>query len=203
MKKCYQLLIPVFTLVIGLMIGLKIAYATSKMNQVEGTLKVENALKYLAFEPLIIRHLDDECDEGGGNKETIVLRRHKYKSTLIAKYFYTKIDCNDPYNERSEPNIIIKAELNLSREDEVLVVNTIEELLQMKLNAESILSSFHLGIHNSVVLGDSPLVINDYLSGDWPSFNLLKNKILETKREIGTIANPPFLPVSKSYIISV
>ncbi|MCB9043118.1 MAG: hypothetical protein R2798_03860 [Chitinophagales bacterium] len=175
MKKIFQVLIPATTLIIGIFIGkgtnpnLKTGF--------ENSVKRKNTLKYIESQPLIITYSDAECGEWGGNIEIIKVEKDGFKESLNAVYTYEKIDCSAPYSERSKLNITKSKKVKLSEEGENLVLAIILELIEIKLDRENIPS--HSGVLNSVIIGDSTLIINDFPSEFIRSFGKLRNEILK------------------------
>jgi hypothetical protein len=177
MKKISLILILVITLIIGFLIGINF-----ERNQIKKYSEIDkeeslSPLEYILFQPLTIVYSDEECGEWGGNTEAIKISREDFKSQLIALYTYEKIDCSDPYNERKEPTIIIRKQISLNNSQESLVVEVIKELLTTKLRRENIPT--HSGIWNSVTIGDSSLIINDFPSEKLVNFVRLKDEIIK------------------------
>ena len=144
MKKLLQVTIPIVTLIIGLMIGRNMD--KNLKDQTSNSERDYSVLKYIEFQPIWISYSDDECGEWGGNMEIIKIERENYKEPLNALYTYQKIDCNDPYNERSKPNITKRKKRELNQIEEELVVEIIVELAKTKLSRENVPA--HSGIWN-------------------------------------------------------
>ncbi|MFB9054629.1 hypothetical protein ACFFVB_16190 [Formosa undariae] len=67
--------------------------------------------------------------------------------------------------------------IELSFDQILLIENAILELTKTKIKSETNIS--HSGIVNSVISKDSSLIIKDYPSNKWKSFQRLKNSIME------------------------
>lgn len=175
MKNILQVLIPIITLSIGIFIGKEI---NAKSNtDSDSSFEKKSVLEYIEFQPLIIKYSDTKCGEWGGNVEKIKIERKDYGKPLNALYTYEKIDCSDPYNEKSQPNITKRKKVILNKVDEKLVLESILELVEIKLGRENIPS--HSGIWNSVIIGDSTLIIEDFPSEFIENFGRLRNEILK------------------------
>lgn len=140
----------------------------------------QNTSKKSIFKEIELIHTDDECGEWGGNTETILVYRNEYDGQLFIEYKKRIMDCDeDPitYNERKDYDE--KKTIKSTSNDIKLISLCIKELTDMKLS-RSYSSSIvpHSGIFNKVVSHDSTLIIEDYPSKEWPTFEKLKKRII-------------------------
>ncbi len=111
--------------------------------------------------------------------EKITIYRRDLEGPFVAKLERTIKDCSDPYGMKNTPKKIVGVEVVLSTEEQELVHQCIEELREMKMTLVS--GNYpvvgHSGILNFAVLSDSTLLIRDYPSKNWKSFEDLKRML--------------------------
>ena len=159
---------------IGVFIGKEIN--TKKITDFDNPVEEKSVLEYIAIQPLTIIYSDEECGEWGGNIETIKIEREDFGKPLNAFYTYKEMDCSAPY-DKSQLNIKKTRKVELTEVGEKLALEAILELVEIKLSRENIPS--HSGIWNSVIIGDSTLIIDDFPSEFIESFGKLRNEILK------------------------
>ena len=134
--------------------------------------------KLYSFKEIKFSHTNDKCGEWGGNNETIVVFRTEYKGPLFIEYRKRIMDCNkDPTIHYERKDYDERKMVKSTKEDIKLLELCIEELVEMKLSNQAILT--HSGITNEIISRDSTFVIRDYPSKEWLNFKRLKNIVLK------------------------
>ena len=142
-------------------------------NQEKGTLDIIDT-----YQELLLKQNGNKCGEWGGDIEEIRIYKPEHKGKVFADYKKTVVDCNDPYSQKSQPNIIEKKAIVLNKSELNLAVESITELINYKLTTEQRIS--HSGIGNYVISRDSTLIIQHWPSFKWPKFKELI-KLIEKK----------------------
>ncbi|MRT16168.1 hypothetical protein F3C99_04280 [Vitellibacter sp. q18] len=144
----------------------------------------DKLLSYIGFlNEIVISHTDDKYGEWGG--DTDLIKIYSDGNEIYANY-YRFIGSSKPpmppkKEEKSKKWYEYKTleskidSIKLNEHEKQLVVNAIVELLKSKLNNEDFPA--HSGIYNRVISKDSSLIINDYPSIKWESFQKLKTEL--------------------------
>jgi len=123
---------------------------------------------------LYLEHESAKCGEWGGDREVIkIYRISKFDNNLLASYTIITMDCAD-LTRRAKLQV---QKVKLTIEDKRLAEDCILELIKNKLRRQSFLA--HSGIHNTIRLSDSSLIVNDYPSNKWEQFHLLTSSLLK------------------------
>ena len=120
---------------------------------------------------LEILTVDDECGEWGGNEKILTIYRDGLEGQLLADYIEKDKDCKNGKDPQITKSI---RRIKLTQEENELILETINELCEKKLNRKFYIS--HSGIFNRIMLSDSSIVISDF-----PSIELENMKKLITK----------------------
>lgn len=124
---------------------------------------------------IVFTHTDDKCGEWGGNSESIRVFKKECKGQYYLEYRKRLMDCKaDPITHYQRKDYDEQKTILSTNEDIKLVELCIKE---MKLSNPIVIT--HSGIVNKVISSDSTLVIKDYPSKEWSSFNRLKKSIME------------------------
>lgn len=146
----------------------------------------ENWLGYIDFlNEIEISHTDDRYGEWGGDSDIIII--YSKGNDVFANYSRYLGSSEPPMppkeNEKSKKWYEYKElekkidSIKLNDEEKQLVESSVTELLKHKMSNENMLA--HSGIYNRVVSKDSSLIISDYPSFEWKSFQTLKNKLIK------------------------
>ena len=132
-----------------------------------------NPLKFInRVNKLEILTVDDKCGEWGGNEKILTIYRDDLEGQLLADYIEKNKVCgngNDPQITKSIKRI------KLTQEQNELILKSINELCEKKLNREDYPS--HSGIFNRIMLSDSSIIISDFPSIELESMNNLITKL--------------------------
>jgi len=126
---------------------------------------------------------DDKYGEWGGDSDIILIYSDGEKFFANYSRYLGSYEPAIPPKENEKPKkwyeykkLVRKIDsIELSIDQIRLIENAILELTKTKINSKTYAS--HSGIVNSVISRDSSLVIEDYPSNKWKSFQLLKNSI--------------------------
>lgn len=107
---------------------------------------------------LELKTIDDRCGEWGGDEIQLIVYRDDLKGSLLADYF-EKTACYDGSKSK-----IIKSikRIKISNDEQKLIIETIKELSEIKLNRPDIPS--HSGRFNRIMLSDSSIIVSDFPS---------------------------------------
>ncbi|MDP9955923.1 hypothetical protein J2X97_001560 [Epilithonimonas hungarica] len=123
------------------------------------------------FNKLELRTRDDKCGEWGGDETQLVIYRDDLKGSLLADYL-EKTACYDG----SKPKIIKSIKrIKITDEEKKLIIESINELCEKKLNRQDIPSNS--GRFNLIMLSDSSMIISDFPSVELKKFKELSQKI--------------------------
>lgn len=121
---------------------------------------------------LEILTVDDKCGEWGGNEKKLTIYRDGLKGQLLADYIEKEKNCTNG----KEPQITNSIKrIKLTQEENELILKTINELCEKKLNRKFRIS--HSGIFNRIMLRDSSIVISDFPSIELDNLNTLITKL--------------------------
>jgi hypothetical protein len=120
---------------------------------------------------LELKTIDDRCGEWGGDEIQLIVYRDDLKGSLLADYF-EKTACYDGSKSK-----IIKSikRIKITNEEQKLIIGSITELCEKKLNRQDIPS--HSGRLNQIMLSDSSMIISDFPSIELKNFKELSQKI--------------------------
>ena len=111
--------------------------------------------------------VDDKFGEWGGNEKTIIVYRDNFDTQILADYIEkTKKSSKDTLKLSKE----IKR-IRLNQQQNVLIMKSIDELTEQKLNNHSFPSNS--GLHSRVILSDSTFIIEVYPAKQWKNFDNL------------------------------
>ncbi|MGL3002132.1 hypothetical protein, partial [Flavobacterium sp. RSSB_23] len=132
-----------------------------------------NPLLYInRVNKLEILTVDDKCGEWGGNEKMLTIYRDNLKGQLLADYIEKTKNCKDG----KEPQITKSINrIKLTQEENELILESINELYQTKLNREDYPS--HSGIFNRIMFRDSSIIISDFPSVELKSLNKLVTRL--------------------------
>ena len=129
------------------------------------------------YQEINLYQTNNKCGEWGGDVETIRVYKTELDQQILVDYTEKTIDCEDPYSDKSEPNIRFRNGIAITQADKKLIQDCITELINYKLTAKQIIS--HSGIGNMVITKDSTLIIKDWPSFVWPKFRELSKTLRE------------------------
>ncbi len=126
---------------------------------------------------------DDKYGEWGGDSDIILIYSDGEKVFANYSRYLGSYEPPMPPEENEKPKkwyeykkLEVKIDsIELSDDQIGLIENAIIELIKTKIHSETYPS--HSGIVNSVISRDSSLIIEDYPSNKWKSFQQLKNNI--------------------------
>lgn len=136
-----------------------------------------NPLKFI--EPnnsLEIVSIDNKCGEWGGNEHKITIYRENTEGPLLADYIEKEKNCK---NKRETKITISVKKIELGASERELILQSINELTEKKLNREKFIS--HSGIYNRIMLRDSSIIIHDFPSIELKKLNELISKLKKNK----------------------
>ena len=150
-----------------------------------GELKEKNSLEYVdKWNQIELAQTDDKYGEWGGDSDIITI--YSDGKALYANYsrYLGSLDPPPPPRENEEPKIWFEYKeldfkidsIKLDEGKIKLVEKAIVDLIKQKIQNRSHFS--HSGINNSVITRDSSLVIDDFPSGKWLTFQKLKESII-------------------------
>jgi len=119
-----------------------------------------------------ISSTDDKCGEWGGDKKLLTIYRDDFKGPLLADYSEEIKNCDNIPESKISKSV---KRIKLDEGDISLIIMTINELAENKINRESIPS--HSGISNYILLSDSSMIIHDFPSIELNNFQKLIEKI--------------------------
>lgn len=176
-----------------MIIGILFADCADKKDKPEATeviksdeAKSEKEIEYIdRWNQIELAQTDDEFGEWGGNSDIILIFSDGEK--LYANYS-RYLGTYEPPKPPKENEILKKwydyeeleskiDSVELNSEQIELVENAILELTELKINSKSYPAN--AGIVNKVISRDSSLIIEDYPSKEWKSFQNLKKSITE------------------------
>ncbi|PNW27013.1 hypothetical protein [Formosa algae] len=176
-----------------LIIGILFANCADKKDKLEATeiiksdkAKSEKEIEYIdRWNQIELAQTDDEFGEWGGNSDIIVIfsdgeKLYANYSRYLGSYKPPKPPKENEipkkwYEYKELESRIDSVELNSEQIE--LIENAILELTELKINSKSYPA--HSGIVNTVISRDSSLIIEDYPSKEWKSFQNLKKSITE------------------------
>jgi len=131
-------------------------------------------LKYISHNlKLSLLHVGEECGEWGGDSEEIIFYRNNLeKVNLLADYKKINFNCKD----RKKDSIVTKG-IIVTRNIQRLILESINELTQIKISRENYPS--HAGLYNRIQLSDSTLIIDDFPSQKWITFEKIADELLK------------------------
>jgi len=146
----------------------------------------EFKLEYIdRWNKIELTQTDDEFGEWGGNSDIIIVYSDGEKIYANYSRYLGSYEPPKPSKENEElkkwyeykelENTIDSVELN--RKQLELIENAIMELTKLKINSKTYPS--HSGIVNTVISRDSSLIIEDYPSNKWETFQRLKKSITD------------------------
>lgn len=115
---------------------------------------------------------NDKCGEWGGDEKQLIIYRDDFKSPLLADYSEKTGNCDNISQSKITKSI---KRIIIADEDDELIIKTINELIENKINRESVPS--HSGISNRIFLSDSSMIIRDFPSVELKNFKKLIDKI--------------------------
>jgi hypothetical protein len=132
-----------------------------------------NLLLYInRVNQLEILTVDDKCGEWGGNEKMLTIYRDDLEGQLLADYIERTKNCDNG----KEPQITKSIKrIKLTQEENELILESINELCQTKLNREAYPS--HSGIFNRIMFRDSSIIISDFSSVELKSLNKLVTRL--------------------------
>jgi len=167
--------------------GTKSVQAKSFENNEQETKSSKKPLDYIDIvNEIELLHTDDKYGEWGGDTDLILI--YSNENQYFANYSrylgsveppLTPKENEKPKNWYEYKKLEFKVDsLKLNQSDKELIEKTILELLKNKLRNPTSFS--HSGISTKIISKDSTLVIIDYPSIEWKSFQKLK-KVLKKK----------------------
>jgi hypothetical protein len=152
--------------------------------KIEKDISTENILNYIdTFNEIEISQTDDKYGEWGGDSD--IIRIYSDGENILADYsrYLGSMEPPTPPKENKIPKkwyefkkLEFKIDsIKLNIFEKQLVEIAVLDLLQNKIRNETSFSNF--GINNRIVSKDSSLIINDYNSIKWKSFQKLKNEL--------------------------
>ncbi|AXO79963.1 hypothetical protein DZC78_06030 [Olleya aquimaris] len=148
--------------------------------------KSEKEIEYIdRWNQIELAQTDDEFGEWGGNSDIIVIFSDGEKIYANYSRYLGSYEPPKPPKENEAPKKWYEYKEIESRIDSIelnseqieLIENAILELTKLKINSKTYPS--HSGIVNTVISRDSSLIIEDYPSKEWKSFQNLKKSITE------------------------
>ena len=154
----------------------------SKKTKSESEIKLEYIDRWNKIE---LAQTDDEFGEWGGNSDIIIVYSDGEKIYANYSRYLGSYEPPKPPKENEEPKIWYEYKelektidsVELNSEQIELIENAIMELTKLKINSKTYPS--HSGIVNTVISRDSSLIIEDYPSNKWESFQRLKKSIAD------------------------
>ncbi|MFD0975405.1 hypothetical protein [Salinimicrobium gaetbulicola] len=133
-----------------------------------------------------LSHTDDKYGEWGGDTDLILIYSNGNQYFANYSRYLGSVEPPLPPKENEKPKKWYEYKkldfeidsLKLNQSDKELIEKTILELLKNKLRNPTSFS--HSGISNKIISKDSTLLIRDYPSIEWKSFQELK-KVLKEK----------------------
>ena len=122
-----------------------------------------------------LKNTDTKCGEWGGDITTIRVYKKDCKGEFYIDYTKTIMNCEDIIGHYSHEDVDIFKTIQATDEERKLIEQAITELLKRKLSNNDFFG--HSGIQNSVVFSDSTLIIKDYPSIRWSSFEKLVHQV--------------------------
>ncbi|MEQ8475362.1 hypothetical protein [Fulvivirga sp.] len=178
-----------------LIIGILFANCANKNDKQDAT-EVTNLEKAKAGSQIKLEYIDrwnqveltqtdDEFGEWGGNSDIIVIYSDGEKIYANYSRYLGSYEPPKPPNENEKTKkwyeykelekTIDSVELNSEQIE--LIESAIIELTKLKINSKTYPA--HSGIVNTVISRDSSLIIEDYPSKEWQSFQYLKKSITD------------------------
>lgn len=121
---------------------------------------------------------NDRCGEWGGDIEIISIYRKGVKG-LYADYSINTSACDHPELSIDSTKIFQKRGQLLDEKTEELVNESIGQLIKASKASSDEIYFGHAGIRNRVIISDSSLIIDDYPSIQWRTFERLVKEILK------------------------
>ncbi|OQD41886.1 hypothetical protein BUL40_13615 [Croceivirga radicis] len=159
----------------------------SSKNELDSNREIKEkiSLEYVdEWNQIELTQTDDKYGEWGGDSDIITI--YSDGKTLYANYsrFLGSLAPPPPPAENEESKkwfeykeLDFKIDsIKLDKEKIKLVENAIVGLIKQKIQNQSYIS--HSGIYNSVITRDSSLIIDDFPSGKWITFQELKESII-------------------------
>ena len=115
--------------------------------------------------------IDDKCGEWGGDETQLIIYRDSLRGPLLADYF----EKNACENEKEQKIINSIKRIKIGEEEKKLIIESITELSEKKLNREDLPS--HSGRRNQIMLSDSSMIITDFPSVELKNFKQLTERI--------------------------
>jgi len=144
----------------------------------------KTTLEYInRWNQIELAHTDAKYGEWGGDSDVITI--YSDGKTLYANYSRYLGSTSPPMPPKENEEVKKWFEykeldykidsIELDNRGIHLVENAILELVKQKIDNQTFIS--HSGIRNSVIARDSSLIIEDYPSGKWTTFQKLKDKL--------------------------
>lgn len=128
----------------------------------------KNTFRHISqFNKLVLETRDDRCGEWGGDITQLIIYRNTLEGPLFADYI-EKTACYDGSKSKIINSI---KRIKITNEEQKLVIESINELCEKKLNRQDIPS--HSGRFNQIMLSDSSMIISDFPSVELKKFKKL------------------------------
>lgn len=124
---------------------------------------------------MVLSQTDSKCGEWGGDTEIVRVYQKNCSGNILIDYSVIIMDCSDPIKQYSENKDVPVKTIIVDKELETQIEQCVLELTKMKLNNSNYIE--HSGIINSVIYSDSTLIIKDYPSKKWLTFENLAERI--------------------------